>query len=37
MMNPAYVQAACHCRPLRMCSFCSKWLKPTKPSKGNPQ
>jgi hypothetical protein len=24
----AYVQAACHCHPLRMCSFCRKWLKP---------
>lgn len=31
-MNPAYVQAACHCRSLKMCSFCRKWLKPNKPT-----
>lgn len=32
-----YVQAACHCRPFRMCSFCRKWLKPSPkaPEKGD--
>ena len=30
-MNPNYVQRACHCTPLRMCSFCAKWLRPARP------
>jgi hypothetical protein len=28
-----YVQAACHCRPLKMCSFCRKWLTTPKKEK----
>lgn len=32
-MHPNYVQRACQCKPLRMCNFCKKWLKPQPPAK----
>jgi hypothetical protein len=32
-MSPNYIQAACHCRPLKMCPFCKRWLKPQAPAK----
>jgi hypothetical protein len=25
-MRPEHVMRACQCRPLKMCSFCRKWL-----------
>jgi hypothetical protein len=34
VFSDAYIQKACHCTSLKMCTFCKRWLKTSKPPKG---